>query len=96
MRLMHFVYKYSSYHYYAYGKNVQCGKILTQPPAYIALGKTPEQRQKKYRQLCDLYLKQENLISDIPEDKGENFFEQLLMAQTQMIINEKQKRENPG
>ncbi|MCP4599376.1 MAG: hypothetical protein GY847_02380 [Proteobacteria bacterium] len=59
-------YRHSSYKFYAYGKCNEHTVNLTPPPAYIALGSTPEQRQKKYRSLCDRYLREEGLINDKP------------------------------
>ena len=57
-------YPFSTWHFYAYGKKSQHTKHLTAPKAYLALGKTPKARQKKYRSLCDAYLRAAGLIND--------------------------------
>ncbi len=61
-------YRHSSYWFYAYGKANEHTVHLTQPPAYLALGDTPEKRQKRYRSLCDHYLRDEGLIDDAPDE----------------------------
>jgi len=62
-------YRFSSHRFYAYGEKTEDTKCLTLPPAYLELGKTPEQRQKRYRQLCDLYLRNAGLIKDRPNEE---------------------------
>ena len=64
-------YRYSSHNYYAYGKKNRFTEKLVQPPEYLALGKTPEARQRKFRSLCDEYLRKKGLIEDQPEDLTE-------------------------
>ena len=59
-------YPYSSYRYYAYGKGDEITEALTPPPEYVALGSTPVERQKKYRELCDAYLREVGLLNDMP------------------------------
>jgi putative transposase len=59
-------YPYSSYLYYAYGKKDDISDALTPPPEYLALGRTPDERQKKYRELCDAYLREVGLLVDAP------------------------------
>jgi hypothetical protein len=61
-------YPHWSYRFYAQGKTHRFTQYLTPPPAYLALGKTAEERRKKYRSLCDLYLRQEGLIADAPDE----------------------------
>jgi len=41
-------YRWSSYGYYAYGKK---DPLITPAPSYLALGDTPEERQKVYREM---------------------------------------------
>lgn len=48
-------YEYSSYNYYAWGKQSRWSKALTQPQWYLDLGDTPEARQAEYRRQCDAY-----------------------------------------
>ena len=62
-------YQYSSYHYYAYGKKNRFSERLTPPPEYLALGKTPAERQKRYRERCDEYLRAQGLIDDRPKQE---------------------------
>ncbi len=64
-------YRYSSYRYYAYGESNGHTAKLTPPQAYLELGKTPKQRQRRYRQLCDDYLRREGLIDDAPSEEVE-------------------------
>lgn len=60
-------YAYSTHRYYAFGeKNALC-KGLTPPEEYIALGKTPAERQRKYRSICDAYMRELGLIDDAPD-----------------------------
>ena len=61
-------YPYSSYRYYAYGKKDETTETLTEPPEYVALGSTPGERQKKYRELCDAYLREVGLLNDKPPE----------------------------
>ncbi len=46
-------YAYSSYGYYAYGKH---DPLLDPPDTYLALGATPEARQKAYRDLLEFVM----------------------------------------
>ncbi|MCP4604250.1 MAG: hypothetical protein GY847_27630 [Proteobacteria bacterium] len=61
-------YRHSSYRFYAYGEASEHTVHMTPPPAYLALGDTPEKRQKQYRSLCDRYLRVEGLIDDTPPE----------------------------
>ena len=63
-------YRHSSYLFYAQGKTNEYTEHLTPPPAYLALGDTPSKRQKKYRSLCDSYLREQGLIDDEPSEEG--------------------------
>ncbi|MGE3974513.1 MAG: hypothetical protein AB7F59_08310 [Bdellovibrionales bacterium] len=56
-------YKYSSYRFYAYGIKDEFTEILTIPQWYIALGSTPRERQAKYRNLFQQYLKDTNFTN---------------------------------
>lgn len=49
-------YIYSSYGYYAYGKQSKYTKLLTPPEWYNSLGKTSSERQMRYRRLFREYL----------------------------------------
>lgn len=60
-------YRWSSYQYYAQGKRDAVSQHLTPPPAYQALGRTARERQRKYRELCDAYLRAAGLLDDAPE-----------------------------
>ncbi len=48
--------QYSSYGFYAYGKKSKWSHLLTIPQWYLELGKTPKERQAKYRKLFREYL----------------------------------------
>lgn len=61
-------YQWSSYRFYAYGETNEFTDILDVPAAYLALGKTPAQRQRAYRSLMDAYLRQNGLLDDAPEE----------------------------
>jgi putative transposase len=65
-------YRHSSYSFYAYGKTNEHTKHLVPPPAYLALGETPSQRQSAYRSLCDAYLRDQGLIDDRPSENVES------------------------
>ncbi|MDJ0761447.1 MAG: hypothetical protein QNJ97_00540 [Myxococcota bacterium] len=61
-------YKHSSYRFYAFGERNKYTAHLTPPQAYLGCGKTAAARRKKYRRLCDLYLRQQSLIDDCPDE----------------------------
>lgn len=61
-------YAWSSYRFYAYGEKDAFTEHLTQPAWYLALGNTKRKRQRRYRQLCDRYLRREGLLNDEPLD----------------------------
>lgn len=62
------LYRWSSHRFYAYGERNEHTEMLTPPPAYLALGKTPAARQKKYRSLMDAYLRRHGLLDDRPDE----------------------------
>lgn len=64
--------EYSSYRYYAFGERSANTEALTQPPAYLALGKTAKERQRRYRKMCDEYLRNKGLLDDRPSDPRMN------------------------
>ena len=64
-------YAFSSYQYYAHGKKSSVTRHLTPPKAYLELGKTSTERQRKYRQHCDQYLREAGLINDEPSKEME-------------------------
>lgn len=55
-------YKYCSYGFYAHGIRNEFTSVLTIPEWYIALGDNEIQRQIRYRQLFENYLKESKLI----------------------------------
>jgi putative transposase len=61
-------YRFSSYAYYAYGRKNRFTEKLTPPPEYLALGNSPEERQRRYRERCDAYLREHGLIADRPPE----------------------------
>jgi putative transposase len=61
-------YPYSSYQFYANGKKNRFTEKLTPPLEYLALGRSNSERQRRYRQLCDAYLREHGLISDRPSE----------------------------
>lgn len=48
------LYKWSSYRHYAYG---EIDPLLDEPDCYTYLGKSPEERQKRYQEMVELILK---------------------------------------
>ena len=65
-------YRYSTYQFYANGKKSWFTEKLTMPREYLSLGKSPEARQKRYRELCDAYLRRNGLIDDRPSEEVES------------------------
>ena len=61
-------YEWSSYRYFAYGEKSEFSDYIDMPVAYIALGKTPKQRQRAYRSLMTHYLRKNGLLNDQPDD----------------------------
>ena len=57
-------YKWSTHRLYAYGKREKWMKNVRFPDWYMDLGRTFEERQKKYRGLFDAYLRDRGLIED--------------------------------
>jgi putative transposase len=55
---------YSSFRFYAYGVKDSGTKMLTPPSWYIALGQTPEERQRRYRTLFYKYLRDTQVLSE--------------------------------
>jgi putative transposase len=55
-------YLWSTHRLYAFGKSSPWMKSIRFPPWYLGLGRTMEERQKKYRQLFDAYLREFGLI----------------------------------
>jgi putative transposase len=55
-------YKWSTHRLYAFGEKDELTKKVKFPGWYMALGSTWESRQRIYRQLFDIYLKEEGLI----------------------------------
>lgn len=53
------LYKYNSFKFYAYGIKDEYSNLLTIPQWYLELGKTPKERQRKYRQLFYAYLSEQ-------------------------------------
>jgi putative transposase len=51
-------YKFNSFKFYAYGIKDEYTHLLTIPEWYMELGKTPHERQKKYRKLFYEYLEE--------------------------------------
>jgi len=47
-------YNWNSYRYYAYGEK---NPLIDPPESYLSLGKTPKERQRKYRQMVEEILK---------------------------------------
>ncbi len=64
-------YAYSTYQFYANGKKSWFTGMLTMPREYLSLGKSAAERQKRYRELCDEYLRKNGLIDDRPSERGE-------------------------
>ena len=63
-------YPYSSYRYYAYGEENEWTRHLTPPQWYLELGETPEERQRRYRELCDEYYREKRLPTEREADEA--------------------------
>ena len=61
-------YRWSSYRFYAYGETNEFTDALDVPEAYLALGRTPKDRQRAYRSLMDAYLRRHHLLNDAPDE----------------------------
>ncbi len=84
--------QYSSYNLYACGEKVAGWRALTPPPAYMALGKTDKERRRKYRRLCNAYLRREGLLLDVPKDHENPYAyeEELGNALSDIAVNGRQ------
>jgi putative transposase len=83
-------YKWSTHRLYAFGERDEFNKNVKFPGWYMELGDSWENRQRRYRQLFDLYLKEEGLIKQ--EFLKNNFFGSLAwMADRSNIISDWQK-----
>lgn len=50
--------KWSSYHYYAYGKE---DALVTVAPSYLTLGETPKERQRAYRGMVHVLMERDGI-----------------------------------
>jgi putative transposase len=55
-------YRWSTHRLYAFGTRDKINKYVKFPAWYMNLGKTPQERQRKYRKLFDAYLREYGLI----------------------------------
>ena len=60
----------SAYRFYAYGERNEYSDMLSYPDWYLALGRTPKLRQRKFRSLFDRYLYDEGLIEHPELERG--------------------------
>ena len=63
-------YPYTSHDLYAYGKRNEYNKHVELPSWYQRLGKTVEQRQRKYRRLFQLFLKEQGYLKVFVGKRG--------------------------
>ena len=89
-------YEYSSYKFYAFGKRDEYTEHLEMPTWYLKLGKTAKERQKKYRQLCDEYLRKAGYIDNIPEQMECRFIGDGAWQKTRKLLMKKTKRMRDG
>jgi REP element-mobilizing transposase RayT len=75
------LYRFSSFRFYAFGILDEFTKILVPPNWYIRLGRTPEERQRKYRSLFQAYLSQDKAE---PKNYLIRFICELIWCQQQM------------
>jgi REP element-mobilizing transposase RayT len=61
---------FSSARYMAYGEENEFTCMITLPDWYMNLGKTPKQRQRKYRQMLDQFMVDKGYKSDPKKTKG--------------------------
>jgi len=59
------LYRFSSFHFYAHGIIDEFTQLLVPPDWYLQLGRTPEERQRKYRSLFQAYLKQDETKPEV-------------------------------
>lgn len=87
-------YIYSSYGFYAFGKKTRFTHLLTVPQWYLELGKTPIERQRKYRRLFAAYIERElknqlnflkNFIGDLHWIDQMNFLVKIVAKQVTTI-----------
>jgi len=63
-------YQFSSYRFYAFGEVNAWTKHITPPKWYLALGSTPEERQRRYREECDRYDQEKRLPEKEEADRN--------------------------
>lgn len=61
-------YRWSSARFYCTGETDEFTQHLTPPAAFLALGRTPRQRGRRYLRLLNAYLRQNGLLKDICPD----------------------------
>ncbi len=74
-------YRHSSCRFYAFGEKSKQTEQLDPPAWYIALGRTPRERQRRYRQLLDAYLRSIDLLEDRESYCQGRFIGQLLWCE---------------
>jgi len=78
-------YIWSTHRLYAFGKRDEFNKYVRFPRWYMALGKTPQLRQKAYRRLFDAYLREQGFIKQIKQNfLNKNFFGSFLWVSDRM------------
>ena len=75
-------YKYSSYGFYAHGIKTKWTELLTIPEWYLELGKTPKERQARYRKLFREYIESDEKVELI----STQFIGSLLWKEKMKII----------
>ncbi len=80
-------YKFNSFKFYAYGLEDEHTKILTVPQWYKELGKTPSERQRKYRKLFYEYLSEQIILNPLCFEKNFIGSAQWMLTQKERVLD---------
>jgi REP element-mobilizing transposase RayT len=86
---------YSSARYMAFGEKNEFTNMVTLPSWYLALGKTPQQRQRRYRQMLDEYMIEKGMKQDPKKTVGyfigSSLWVQAMRRQVRQWIKDRKK-----
>ncbi len=89
-------YRYSSCRFYAYGERNEFTDFLDVPAWYIALGRTATERQQRYRQLLDAYMRESGLLPDPTMCRGHFLGSELWKLRRREELSEALRRLDSG
>jgi putative transposase len=84
--------EFSSCRYYCYGEKNSYSEMLTEPEWYLKLGKTPRQRQRKYRSKLDKYLVEQGMKRDPAMSWGHFIGGELWVSEMRKKLSEALKK----